>query len=129
MKLDEVIITGHSGQAVTDIARQTFKSQKNTNTAGHVANGGDLAHTCATSSSISGGEGNMDSVDESNNVVSSIDNDIEETVVFDPKPQKLKPNLNDANRRLEVLADTLAWGHLCPTIPGKLSARQPYSIN
>jgi DNA polymerase II small subunit/DNA polymerase delta subunit B len=96
-KLDNIVILGHSGQPLNDIARQSYEP-----------------------------EGLQTSmvVDEEPEPVplqtmDTMETDVAETIVeLDPKPTKVKSNLLDGERRMNILQQTLEWGHLAPTIPG-----------
>lgn len=110
--LEKVVLLGHSGQPVDDIARQSFPGVDQTAVSAIHPNTGDLTHTCGSVSIAD------DYAEESEDNNGAIEMELEETVVFDPKPQKLKVDLHDGERRIGILRDTLAWGHLCPTIPG-----------
>lgn len=141
-KLDNVSILGHSGQPVRDIAQLTAGEMfpnLDTNTAikstvgssgGNIGAPAELATACPTSSTTA---------DESQNEVmevSAFDTamDLEETVVeIDPKPKRVKVDLQGAQRRLDILKKTLEWGHLCPTAPDTLPSypfaeRDPYHL-
>lgn len=107
---------------MNDIARQSFPVVDETAVSSINPNAGDLSHTCASASVT-------DPVtEETEDNGGSMEMELEETVVFDPKPQKLKVDLRDGERRIQILKDTLAWGHLCPTIPGILCILCEYSI-
>ncbi len=118
IQIDDVVILGHSGQPVNDIARQTFQVVDPSCSMVPHPNAGDLSHTCTAAGHIV--TISEEEPEESHQINGGIDMELEETVVFDPKPQKLKVDLRDGNRRMDILRDTLAWGHLCPTIPGKM---------
>ena len=100
--VDDIVIAGHSGQPLNDIARQTFAVHEE-------VLGGDLKAIVEEDPQPVP----LQSMD-------SMPMEIDETVVeLEPKPMKLKSDLKDGERRIDIFQDTLEWGHLAPTIPGK----------
>lgn len=51
--------------------------------------------------------------------------DADETIIeLEAKPMKIKSDVADGGeRRLEILRQTLEWGHLAPTVPGEILIR------
>lgn len=98
--VDDIVIAGHSGQPLNDIARQTFAVHEE-------VLGGDLKAIVEEDPQPVP----LQSMD-------SMPMEIDETVVeLEPKPMKLKSDLKDGERRIDIFQDTLEWGHLAPTIP------------
>lgn len=106
-RLNEIIVAGHAGQPLNDIARQSYQV-------------GDV-------SSLNGntvGSDNSPDAEPEPIPLQSMDSmpmDIDETIIdLDQKPTKIRSNLKDGERRLEILQQTLEWGHLAPTVPDTL---------
>jgi DNA polymerase II small subunit/DNA polymerase delta subunit B len=101
-QLDKVLIFGHSGQPVRDIARQSFELGS-TQAAGQEEEE-EQAEVQISSTEEESGEADME---------------IEDSLVVDKKATKMSSDMANVQRRLQILRRTLAWGHLCPTLPGK----------
>lgn len=102
-KVDSVTVLGHSGQPIADIARQTYDAPV-------VSTNGKLDSTSATANSAT---------DESQSESVQTSSELEEVIEIDPKPKRMKVDLKNGQRRLEILERTLEWGYICPTAPGK----------
>lgn len=129
-QLDEATVMGHSGQPVNDIARLTFDPAPTLqHKLEHQANAMDVVddpaeagkNPCDQSSSIAAGV-----TDESQNeddavpIVMDTTEDAEETIIdvdAANKPKRIKADMKNAQRRLEILKSTLQWGHIAPTAP------------
>lgn len=96
--IDGVRIVGHAGQPVSDIARQTYSRSA-----------GDSAMELVTAPEEE--EIVLDTTE------SAMDGD--ETIIeLEAKPMKIKSDVVDGGeRRIEILRQTLEWGHLAPTVP------------
>lgn len=100
-----VVLLGHAGQALSDIARQTcFPGANNSHlTRSNAVTEEDEDVTMQVK---------LDMHDDD-------DDDAEAMLVEESEePAKLDVDLADANSRLQILQRTLLWGHLCPTMPG-----------
>lgn len=138
-QLDEVTIMGHSGQPVNDIARLTFDpasaSQRHlelqANAMDVVDGPADAGkNPCDQSTSLTAGvTEESQEMDEAVHVVIDTNEDAEETIVdvdAANKPKRIKADMKNAQRRLEILKSTLQWGHIAPTAPDTMAV-YPFS--
>jgi DNA polymerase II small subunit/DNA polymerase delta subunit B len=106
-KLDNISILGHSGQPVNDITRQSYENNTTDGSKAVV-----MEEVVETEPEL--GAVPLQTMD-------TMETDLAETIIYDlePKAMKIKSNASDGERRMNILQQTLEWGHLAPTIPGK----------
>lgn len=126
-QLDEATIMGHSGQPVNDIARLTFDPtpalhRKLEHDAMEVVEGPAEGRN-------TGGHNDAEADEAAVPVVMDTSEEMEEAIVdvdAANKPRRVKADMKDAHRRLQILKSTLQWGHISPTAPDTMAV-YPYS--
>lgn len=105
---DGIKVLGHSGQPVTDIARQRLEQVETADVVVTETETENVATTITTTAAAA-----TSSTDDTNTAMDVTVTSLQSETAAAASSSILKDN------SLDILQDTLQWGHISPTCPGK----------